>query len=882
LLIRRAEGDHAEVRGALYASRWEERSLRWHRIPYRATLDGKIATDTKLKSRWLGALADQFKGRTHPWYQFSSGRVQTLLPNDSSAASSTQNFNAEGRNTELSRLMETTTGVMSMQEALQHDRGLRLDRAPVNRSIQVSTLSLPELEAHPFAAMQSQLPSPQAGVAEPMAKAVPAEFWYARVDDIRLLLRLLDEADAWITPVVQILDRSPEDRKLADRYQTQLGLSHSGLAKLFGNVVLGEVALTGSDPYLREGSDLTIIFKVKQQSTFDAELSRHLARHAERLGPLEQSSRNYHGVSISMHHDAGGQVRQQRAQIEDLAIVSNSTHALNRVIDAIQGRAARLSDEPDLQYMLARDPGQHQAFAFLSDKFIAATIGPQQKILAARRQQALAELLTPGYTALLHGWLFGAAPSSTEALIKSGLLTADDLRHEDGNAIQFAPGTPAQSSWGTVSALTPLIDLPPVSLISVEEKTAYEQFVSTYQQYWKQFIDPVAIRLDLNEGDNQTTATLDVRILPLISGTDYSSIQDVVGNTRIEVNSKGDGVQATWAVGAQAALRRDLDRTMRSATGQTEVGLGWLGDWVALGLQDRASLMALMSWLDDSVQLPAANANSDRFNDLELWQRVGKFPIYAAAEVKNPAILIATLAAVRTMLGQVAPGWIDWGEAGTYRDLHIVRIGVSKSAQGLPNPAIADALALHYAQTGKAFVVALNLDTLHHAIDLMLDEAAPKAAAKASAQLVYETRSQAGAPLWTALLWLLQGQAYEAQLSARQSAEVLLRSDRSLAADREAFSALGLAYLGFVPLNARGNHEFVLLPEGAGDSTSGSTITPRFSTLPIPGSPIEKLMQRLTGVRGEISFDEEPRAAGEAARSLHTRFTLQLGPETKR
>ena len=40
------------------------------------------------------------------------------------------------------------------------------------------------------------------------------------------------------------------------------------------------------------------------------------------------------------------------------------------------GATARLADEPDLRYMLARDPGAHQAFGFLSDKFIAAVIGP--------------------------------------------------------------------------------------------------------------------------------------------------------------------------------------------------------------------------------------------------------------------------------------------------------------------------------------------------------------------------------------------------------------------------------------------------------------------------------------------------------------------------
>ncbi len=94
------------------------------------------------------------------------------------------------------------------------------------------------------------------------------------------------------------------------------------------------------------------------------------------------------------------------------------------MLAAAQGQAPRLADEPDLKYMLARDPGTHQALAFLSDKFIAAVVGPQQKILAARRQEALAELLVPGYAALLHGWLFGHAPTDIKELTAAGLLAA--------------------------------------------------------------------------------------------------------------------------------------------------------------------------------------------------------------------------------------------------------------------------------------------------------------------------------------------------------------------------------------------------------------------------------------------------------------------------
>lgn len=877
VIVRRKPGGGDELAGALFGERWDDGKRTWVRVPFTAGERKAASADKELKKRWVEGFSAQFGNNGNPWFQFASGRVRALLADGLKSGGAGVNDVQRGdRRTDLSQLMDTTTGVMSMQEALQHDRGLRLGGGDEKRTIAVTELVLPPLDAHPFAKMQATLPDPGAGAPEPLAAAVPAEFWYTRVDDIRLLLRLLDEADAWITPVVQVLQRNPEDRHLADRYQAQLGLRRTDLAKLFGHTVVGQVAIVGSDPYLREGSDVTMIFSVKQQAIFDAELGKHIDAYKAELPGLATTTRDYQGVQISETRDPGGTVRQQRAQVGELSFVSNSPKALERVLDAQGGRTPRLGDEPDLRYMLARDPGAHQAFAFLSDKFIAAVIGPQQKVQAARRQQALAELLTPGYAALLHGWLFGAAPASSEALVKTGLLQADELKHADGAAIAFAPGSAASSSWGKPSALTPLIDLPPVTQVSEAEKLAYENFGRGYQQYWKQFIDPVAIRLDVRDEGGSSTADVDVRILPLISATDYSEIEAIVGDTRVKVGPHDRGLLSVWAVGKDARLRGELDGLMRSLTSKSDIGLGWLGDWVLVGLEDRAALVDMLSRFDDTVQLSSGKRGED-FNDLELWRTVGKFPLYAAAEVKNPAMLVATLTAIRGMLGEVAPGWVDWGEVKKHRDLPIVRVGMSKSSPLLPNRDIADAVALHYVQTGTAVVLALDLPTLEAAVDRLLDGKLPMSGPEGTSQFVIQGSSQPGAPLWTALLWLIQGQANDAQVGARRSAEALLRGDPAIAGDAAKLAARGLDYLGFAPVNAQGTFAFTLGATGAGDPLLGTTMQPVFVPLPLADSPVERLMVRLTGLRGEVAFDKEPEVAGPTARSLRTRFSVRLG-----
>lgn len=870
------------LRGALFARRWADGQNGWVRVPFAAAGAPTNGDDAGLQARWAEAMA-QVLGDTwvepHPWKQFAAGRVLTWLKKQpgSRALGGADLLRAQPPRTDLRQLMDTTTGVLSMQEALQHDRGLRLARQEGPPTVAIADCKPPPLAAHPFAAMQAALPNPNGGAAEPLAAAAPAEFWYARVDDVRLLLRLLDEADTWITPVVQTLQQNPEDRGLTARYQRQLGLRRSDLAKLFGHTVVGEVAIVGSDPYLREGSDVTMIFALRQPEVFDAELARQLDGYRAEIPGIEATTVPLAGIEVQRAADPSGQVRQYRARVGDLALVSNSANAIARVIAAAQGKAPRLSDEPDLKYMLARDPGTHQALAFLSDKFIAAVVGPQQKILAARRQEALAELLVPGYAALLHGWLFGHAPKDTKELIAAGLLSADELRHTGREAIEFEPGQAARSPWGTPAALTPLIDRPALEKVREAERAAYDNFALGYQNYWQQFIDPVAIRLDVRDEAAGAIADVDVRVLPLISATDYSEIESVVGKSRVTVTASERGVSAVWAVGQDSGLRREMDQLMRNLTGKGDAGLGWLGDWVVVGLDDRAGVVGLLSKFDDEAQLPPTRAQNE-MEDLELWQKVGKFPVFAVAEVKNPTTLVATLAALKTTVESVAPGMVQWGEVARHRDMPIVRIGISPGAPLLPDKAIADAFGIHYVQTAAAIVVGLDRPTITRAVDDLLDGRLPKAGAATDPQFVFQTRTEVGAPLWTALLWLLQGQANIAGKSALRSAEILLRGDPQATSSADGLVRLGLAYLGFAPLNAHGTPEFVLRPEGAADPLQGSAIAPSFPELPIPGSPLARLMQRLTAIRGEVSFDKEPDAAGPDARSLHTKFQIHLGP----
>src|SRR5258707_8624896 len=109
-----------------------------------------------------------------------------------------------------------------IQEALQHDRPRVVAASKEKRAVALSNLTPPKSAPHPWDELLSGLPT--APPPEPLAGAVPAEFWYLRASDLPTFFRIADELDAWGTPAANLMDRRLVDLDIGHRYETELGI----------------------------------------------------------------------------------------------------------------------------------------------------------------------------------------------------------------------------------------------------------------------------------------------------------------------------------------------------------------------------------------------------------------------------------------------------------------------------------------------------------------------------------------------------------------------------------------------------------------------------------------------------------------------------------
>ncbi len=216
----------------------------------------------------------------------------------------------------------------------------------------------------------------------------------------------------------------------------------------------------------------------------------------------------------------------------DLHVRSNSLPALQRVLAAIQGRDAagkkvqRLGDTAEFAYVRTlMPPGtpEEDGLIYLSDPFIRRQVGAQVKLTERRRLLCYNHLRMIGHASMLFRTEFGRAPQSLAELIKTQCLPAGfgerALACPDGGKYSLSAdgNLGVCSHHGHAHYLRPCCETP-VMHATAEEAEEYAAFAKDYDQYWRTYFDPIAIRIQIDPQRYR----LETIVLPLIDNSIYT------------------------------------------------------------------------------------------------------------------------------------------------------------------------------------------------------------------------------------------------------------------------------------------------------------------------------------------------------------------------
>ena len=210
---------------------------------------------------------------------------------------------------------------------------------------------------------------------------------------------------------------------------------------------------------------------------------------------------------------------------------------------------------------------KEDAFLMITDATIRRWCGARWRIGAARRTRAASAL------AELQARVESGAPLKAKEFPELGKVSVLD-------------GVVQSSKFGNLTFLKSVNELN-IQKITPAEKKAYEFFRDRYQSHWSKYFDPICAQLSI---DNREIRG-DLSVLPLIGGTDYQQIIQMVGGVKLKPDS-GDPHDETvfhWVSALDMTSPRFKQASNFAAIMAPSLGVrtfSWLGEFFSFYLDD--------------------------------------------------------------------------------------------------------------------------------------------------------------------------------------------------------------------------------------------------------------------------------------------------------
>jgi hypothetical protein len=406
----------------------------------------------------------------------------------------------------------STFDVLGGRAALRETLQMQLLRARTGEaagglpaSIPVSSLTGVEVRGLPFEQMLAGRP----GGRLPLADFAAEDRLFIHFAKPSAVFPFLDQGGDMIGRAGSTMTATAYDDNLKVRYLRRLGLPEASSRTLLESGAITEVALVAPDLFFIDGTDLTVLMRLRAPDASAAALAL--------LGGVDVTA-----SAIAEKRTAAGRSAYWARQGDVLAVSTNRAE-LETALRTGRGGAGSLGRSAELRYMLTEQPlrAETRAFIYLSDPFIRRMVGPAVKIGQLRRMRAAADMSMITAGALLyrldgHQGVPDVATLAQLDYVPAGVVAGGYRLQPD-----LSVTSPA---WGTLAELTTLAQSP-VTLVTADEAEGYQTYVEEYRRYWRQYFDPIAIRLDDAPDGALELSTF---VLPLVGSPLYNTLAGMI------------------------------------------------------------------------------------------------------------------------------------------------------------------------------------------------------------------------------------------------------------------------------------------------------------------------------------------------------------------
>ena len=434
-------------------------------------------------------------------------------------------------------LEKLTYMVRNYNNEFERTFGLLLGTESIRLAMQTNTMletkdkSEPANQDLPAAASPPVMPIPDFNdrkvKVEPLAMRIPQECFYLRFGSFSTFLNARDFLDRWGTIFRSTLSSRSADYNMAKRVECQLALRETVLSRYFGSSVIKDVAIIGTDTFMREGAAIGILFQARQNTLLKNRLNSLRSDILAENPSVKESSVTINGRTVSLLSSPDNTVRSFYVQDGDFHLVTTSRWIVQAFLATAETSAQSLGSLQEFRYARSHiSSSENGIFIYLSDPFFRNLVGPAYRVEMTRRAQSIAEIQMLSL-ARLAALQEGLASPSIQSLIEKGFLPKGfGMRPDESRPTLEKDGAAADSKRGALGSFLPVPDIT-IDKITSSEAEAYEDFSRAYSGIWTN-MDPVFGLLNIEKKSGGERLELRLNISPYAKSR-YGGLDSFLG-----------------------------------------------------------------------------------------------------------------------------------------------------------------------------------------------------------------------------------------------------------------------------------------------------------------------------------------------------------------
>lgn len=424
--------------------------------------------------------------------------------------------------------LSLVAGVEGLRAQIQHD--LLLHRSTASQQ----TVPLPAAPAW----RDMPVPLAEDNIAiEPIAKMIPTDCFYIRFGSFANYLWFQELSQSRGGDLAQMAVLRGFNYETNQRIERMLNTRMNFVAKLFGDSVIGDMALLGQDLYLQEGPTLGVVFEAKNVALLRTTLTQERTSAVSKFAKLgcRLETIDIDGTAVSFLYTPDNQIRSFLVERGNYIMLSTSKELVRKFLSVKDGQGS-LANSPSFRFARWIMPleNKYDMFVYLSSEFFRNLVSPQYQIELRRRLKAIAAIELAEMASLtanaerLDLRLAPAnqpnAPVSSntpeeftiDKLVELGYLPPWFQERSDRSETLMYQGRWHDSLRGRRGSFLPIADAP-VTECSVEEAELYRDQANYYATKWRE-TDPLMVgirRFAHPEIEKAERVTIEAYVAPL-------------------------------------------------------------------------------------------------------------------------------------------------------------------------------------------------------------------------------------------------------------------------------------------------------------------------------------------------------------------------------